>query len=113
MDGDRDADRRKERIARNEALFREVNERVKEVTADPDTDRIDFLCECGNSDCTDAISLDRTEYERLRADPLLFGVKPGHAIPEVEDVVAEDERFQTVRKRPNEGRIALETDPRA
>jgi hypothetical protein len=108
-----DAERRRERIARNEALFREVNERVKEVTADPTAERIEFLCECGNADCTEAISLDRAEYEHLRSDPLLFGVKPGHAIPDVEDVVAEDERFETVRKRANEARIALETDPRA
>jgi hypothetical protein len=113
MDGGHHADRRKERIARNEALFREVNERVKEVSANPVTDQIEFLCECGNEDCTEAISLGLSEYEALRADPLVFGVKPGHAVLEVEDVVAEDERFHTVRKRPSEGRIALETDPRA
>jgi hypothetical protein len=113
MDGGAAADRRKERLARNEALFREVNERVKEVSADPATDRIEFLCECGNADCTASISLGLGEYEELRADPLLFGVKPGHDMPEVEVVVAEDERFHTVRKHAGEGRIALETDPRA
>ena len=113
MEGDQQRERRKERIARNEALFREVNERVKEVSANPATDRIEFLCECGSADCTESISLGHSEYEHLRADPLIFGVRPGHAIPEVEVVVAEDERFHTVRKRPNEGRIALETDPRA
>ena len=113
MGGDEQGDRRKERIVRNEALFREVNERVKEVRDNPSADRIEFLCECGHADSTEAISLGQAEYEHLRSDPLLFGVRPGHAIPEVEDVIAEDERFLTVRKRPNEGRIALETDPRA
>jgi hypothetical protein len=58
------------------------------------------------------ISLNRDEYERLRSDPLLFGIKPGHAIEDVEDVVAQAERFHIVRKHENGGRIAIVTDPR-
>jgi hypothetical protein len=37
--------RREEQIARNEALFREVNERVQEVSEDRATATTDFLCE--------------------------------------------------------------------
>jgi hypothetical protein len=107
------ADARKEQIARNEALFREVNERVREVSESGPTDRTEFLCECGDSECTESISLTFAEYEQLRADPLLFGVKPGHTIPDVEEVVAENERFQTVRKHENAGDIARATDPRS
>ena len=107
------ADPRKSRIARNEALFREVNERVREVSDDGPSERIEFLCECGDAECTESISLTLMEYERLRDDPLLFGIKGGHAIPDVEDVVGENERFQTVRKHENEGRIARVTDPRS
>jgi hypothetical protein len=106
-------DSRESRIARNEVLFREVNERVQEVSERAATDTIEFLCECGDKLCTQSISLRRAEYERLRSDPLLFGIKPGHAIPDVEDVVDENERFQTVRKHEEEGRIARVTDPRA
>jgi hypothetical protein len=105
-------DRRTERIARNESLFREVNERVEEVSAAALLERIDFLCECGDDTCTESISLERAEYERLRSDPLLFGVKPGHEIEDVEDVVARNERFHTVRKHEEGGRIARESDPR-
>jgi hypothetical protein len=43
---------------------------------------------------------------------VLFAVLPGHAIPEVEDVVAEGDRFQVVRKHAGEGRIARATNPR-
>jgi hypothetical protein len=100
------------RIARNEALFREVNERVQEINPHTSNGRIDFLCECGDETCTESISLSQGEYERLRSDPLTFGVKPGHAIPDVEHIVAEDERFHTVRKDEEEGRIARATDPR-
>jgi hypothetical protein len=106
-------DPREARIARNESLFREVNERVKEISDDASGDRIEFLCECGADDCAASISLSAEEYEQLRSDPLLFGVKPGHGIPDVEHVVAEDERFQVVRKFEDEARIARATDPRA
>jgi hypothetical protein len=37
-----------DRIALNEALFREVNERMKDVLAPSPDERIDFLCECGD-----------------------------------------------------------------
>jgi hypothetical protein len=101
-----------DRIARNETLFREVNERVQEVSSHTSNGRIDFLCECGDETCTESISLSRDEYERLRSDPLTFGVKPGHVIPDVEDIVEENDRFHTVRKHEDEGRIARATDPR-
>jgi hypothetical protein len=107
-----DPDRREELIARNEVLFREVNERVREVSVDITSGPIDFLCECGNGDCTDTIPLTRTEYERIRSDPELFVVKPGHGTADLEHVVAEDERFQVVRKHEEEAQIARETDPR-
>ena len=106
-------DARERRIARNEALFREVNERVKEVSEGAPTDQVDFLCECGDETCTESISLTRAEYEGLRADALLFGVRQGHEIPDVEEVVAENDRFWTVRKHRDEGQIARALDPRS
>lgn len=104
-------DPREVRIARNEALFREVNERVNEVSGHSDR-LIEFLCECGEDGCTESIHMTHAEYERLRSDPLFFGVKPGHAVLDVESVVAEGERFQTVRKFEDEAHIARATDPR-
>ena len=107
-----DPERREEVIARNEVLFREVNERVREVSVEATSNPIDFLCECGNGDCTETIPLTRSEYERVRSDPTLFVVKPGHGVPDLEHVVLEDERFQVVRKHEEEAHIARETDPR-
>ena len=112
MTADERSDRRKERLARNEALFREVNERVEEISERGALDRIDFICECGDAECTEPISLTASEYEEIRSDPVLFAILPGHAIAEVEEVVAEGDRFQVVRKRDGEGRIARATDPR-
>ena len=42
---------REERIARNEALFREVNEQIKDVNDDvPAGSEAGFVCECGDPD---------------------------------------------------------------
>ena len=54
-------DRRLERQSRNEALFREVNERVADVM-DSEARMTTFLCECGNLDCVEEISLTDAEY---------------------------------------------------
>ena len=103
---------RKRTIARNEALFREVNERVEEVGGGSPLEATDFLCECGNAECTESIALSGREYEQLRSDPLLFAVTPGHEIEDVEDVVSETDRFRTVRKREDAASVARKTYPR-
>lgn len=103
---------REDRLARNETLFREVNERIEEVRS-PEEDQIGFLCECGVEACKDVISLTVAEYEELRADSTTFAVVPGHSIGDIESVVAETERFHVVRKHPSEQDIARSTDPRS
>ncbi|MGH3112104.1 MAG: hypothetical protein ACRDOP_01390 [Gaiellaceae bacterium] len=110
--GDR-VQRRKHQIARNEALFREVNERLDEVSGGRSTEMTEFLCECGNADCTEVIALRDEEYESVRSDPLLFAVMPGHEIPDVEEILASNERFSLVRKHESEAVIARQTDPRS
>lgn len=105
--------RRKHQIARNEALFREVNESVREVSAGGSTETTEFLCECGDEDCTETIELRNEEYESVRVDPLLFVIVRGHEIAEVEDLVARNERFDVVRKHASEAVIARQTDPRS
>ena len=103
---------REDRLARNETLFREVNERIEEVRS-PEEDQIEFLCECGVEACKDVISLTVAEYEELRADSTTFAVVPGHSIEDIESVVAKTERFDVVRKHPSEQDIARSTDPRS
>jgi hypothetical protein len=110
---DERGEQRARRIARNEALFREVNERVQDVSEGSGLDEVDFLCECGNADCTESVALSRSEYEQVRSDPLRFAIAPGHAIEDVEDVVSQNDRFHVVRKRADTAAsIARSTDPR-
>ena len=97
-------------------LFRQVNERVKDVSdafAAVDPSPIDFMCECGREDCTEPIRLSVSEYERVRSDPRHFFVLPSHVIPEVEVVVREGDGYVVVEKLPGESDIAIETDPRS
>jgi hypothetical protein len=111
-------DRRK-RIAKNEALIRSLNERVKDI-AEPflevggtsENERVAFVCECGRDRCYETIELLVAEYERAREDPTRFVIVPGHETLEVERVVRREARFALVEKRPEESEIATATDPR-
>jgi hypothetical protein len=103
---------REERIAKNEVIFREVNERIRDVVPS-ENEPVDFLCECGQEDCVEQIKLTMDEYERVRADPVQFFVKPGHASQDVEAVMEENDRFLLVRKHAEEQEIARRADPRA
>lgn len=100
----------KDRFARNEAIFREVNERVAEVT-DSEERMTNFLCECGNLDCIEEISLTDAEYVKVRSNAATFAVVPGHALGDVETVIEETDRFHIVEKHPREAAIAEATDP--
>ena len=97
------------KAARNEALCREVNERIEELLG---TGELQLLCECANLECTATIALTADEYERVRTSPVRFTVALGHATPEFEDVVEENSRFAVVQKRGQAAEISAELDPR-
>lgn len=105
---------RERRIGMNEALFREVNERLEELAqsfAHPET--LDLICECGNPSCASRIEMDREEYEHLRSDSATFAIVKGHRIPDVEEIVERRKRYDVVRKTAGEAEeIAEKTDPR-
>lgn len=99
---------------RNEALFREVNERIEDVgtTLMPDDQPMEFLCECDDRDCVEKVSATRAEYEAIRAVGTHFVVLPGHEDPSVEHVVHQTERFLVVEKEGEAAHEAEESDPR-
>ena len=100
--------------ARNEALFREVNERIEAVskTVPPDEEQMQFLCECDDTACTEKVSARRAEYEAVRAVATHFIVLPGHDDPDVERVALRNERFLVVEKEGQAAHEAQEDDPR-
>jgi hypothetical protein len=101
------------RLARNETIFREVNERIEDLAQRGELDSLQILCECGNPECKEPLRVSVAEYERVRQEPTDFFVAPGHVIPAIERVVDTAQRFDVVRKRAEEGELARKTDPRS
>jgi hypothetical protein len=109
-------DERERRIGENEAVFREVNERLRSANESfrELTDRMDVVCECGDPACVERITLSVAEYEQLRAQGNQFVLLPGHADrSDVEEVVAHGAGWEIVRKRSGApAALAEEKDPR-
>lgn len=106
---------REERIGLNEAVFREVNERIEDLAErfDLKTQSLDLICECGDAACVERISMTPADYEQIRSEAHQFAVYPGHENPDVESVVARLKGYDIVRKdRGVPAQIAEQTDPR-
>jgi hypothetical protein len=107
---------RGERIGRNEALFREVNESIERISATlkVSDERLKILCECGVPTCLEQLDVPMSDYERVRAEATLFLIKPGHEHGDLEDIVEEHDGYHVVRKRDGDAvRVARELDPRS
>jgi hypothetical protein len=107
-------DRREQRLARNENLFREINERVREIAAEhgADVHLYEFYCECSNTDCTLRVELALRDYERVREHGNRFLVAPGHDLPEIERIVEQSEGWWVIEKDGAAGELAEGLDPR-
>ena len=100
---------RQKRQARNEALVRQVNEKIEQLDqaasfADDDME-FEFHCECGRAidgeiGCEEHVLMTLHEYEEIRAQDDRFAVVPGHEDATLEDVVRRSDRFFVVDKRP-------------
>ena len=107
---------REARIGLNEAMFREVNDRLRGLneTFATLTDKVDLVCECGDRACVQRIEMPPSAYEALRADPMLFAVVPGHEAADVEEVIEHHGAYDIVRKYGERSQqIAEATDPRS
>jgi hypothetical protein len=107
-----------ERLARNEAIFREINERTRSLQErfgpeDPTTAYEEFLCECGDQLCLERVKLTRREYESVRGEPTQFVLRPGHTLRPVERIVLENERYVVVVKLDDAAEVAADRDPRS
>jgi len=100
-------------IARSQALFRTINERINEIARDHGlAEGFAILCECASTECQERVELTQGEYEQLRQMPTHFAVVRDHDIPAVERVVQANDRFLTVEKLGDSGLIATMLDPR-
>jgi hypothetical protein len=111
MSDSTELDLRRERAARNQSLFREVNERIETMSANASFNS--FVCECADTTCHEQVPLTLEEYERVRSQADWFVVYPGHYIADVEVIEVASDRFFIVRKLGVGAEIAEETDPRS
>ena len=106
-----------ERAAKNQALCREVNERIEALHDNFDVAFAlrEFICECADTSCTASVRMTVAEYESVRSNPAHFAILPleEHVFPEVEDVVARDQRYWVVRKLGTASKVVARLDPRA
>jgi hypothetical protein len=109
------SDARQERAARNESLFRDVNERIKSTATNLSPMFTEFMCECADDTCFEHVSLTSEEYSSVRKmGPVYFILKPGHEVEDIELVVGgEGDRYAIVEKQDVAAEIAVELDPRS
>lgn len=103
-----------EKLARTEALFREVNERIAETAERFDADETKFVCECADQSCTTRVEATLEEYERVREDGATFLLVPGHEDERIEAVIeVEGERAVVQKRHPKVRPLVVALDPRA
>lgn len=102
-------DVREKRLGLNEAVFREVNERIEGISKlfrwgkrEP----LDLVCECSNATCVRRIEMSQADYQALRSDETHFALYPGHADAEIEEVIASHAGYEIVAKRGPAAKIA-------
>jgi hypothetical protein len=99
--------------ALTEAAFRIANERAarwEERHRDGAAEL--YMCECAARPCRERVSLTREQYEAVRSDVRHFVIVPGHAIPDLETVVASFPTHQVIEKPNALMDLLVETDPR-
>src|SRR5947207_1980918 len=80
---------REVRAARNQSLFRAVNEKLETLNEAFEnlTGSGTIACECADITCVEMLDVEPREYDAVRAEPRHFIVVSGHVYPDVERVV--------------------------
>ena len=97
------------RAAKNESLFREVNDRILELEENlGEAGLSGFVCECSRMECASKLQATLPEYRMVRAHAARFMVVEDHVDPDHERIVLANERFTVVEKFGFAGAIAEE-----
>jgi hypothetical protein len=88
-----------DRAARNEEIFRDVNERIEQGAEQHGVEApLSFHCECGRASCVTTIDIAPAEYERVVHERYRFILIPGHEQPEIERIVERRGEYVVVEK---------------
>jgi hypothetical protein len=98
----------------NEILRRTRNEWIEQTSDSFGANHVEeaYICECGDPDCSDNVSMTRVEYEAVRSVGSHFVIAVDHENPESERVILENRRFTVVEKMMAAGRMSQKTNPR-
>lgn len=116
-DVDPDARADVERNAEVQNAYRHANEAVVELSetfglGGVDQDRLSVFCECGAPGCSEAIELDRREYEEVRRDGRHFVLVAGHETEAVEHIIVRTDRYVIAQNDGRAAVVARAQDPR-
>jgi hypothetical protein len=91
---------REVRAARNQAMFRAVNEKLRELNQafSNVSETYAIACECADTSCVRTLDVSMEEYLAVRAHPNRFVVLADHVIPDVEVTVAQNDGYAIVDK---------------
>jgi hypothetical protein len=108
VDSGLDGEDREVRAARNQALFRAVNDKLKGLnesfSAIVGTHVL--ACECADLNCIESLDIESEAYSEVRAHPRRFVVLRGHLYPDIERVTAEHDGYVVVEKFATAGATA-------
>ena len=102
------------RVAMNQARFREANEQIESRAIVAGVETVPFICECADPNCTKLIRVSIREYEKVRAESVLFLNAPGHEVHsgDYSEVVSRNERYVVTRKIGDAAKIVESLDAR-
>jgi hypothetical protein len=101
------------RLARNESIFRKVNEGIDAGRGLQNVDhKLSFVCECGRLGCTALIEVSVSAYQTVRSSGRRFIVCPDHVDATSEQVVKEQDGYVVTEKLGEAGELAEKLDPR-
>jgi hypothetical protein len=99
-----------DRAARNEEIFRGVNERIEEGAQRHGVEApLHFHCECGRTSCVATIELHPSDYERVARERYHFVLAPGHEDPRIEQVVERHPDY-IIGEKIGEARTQIDRD---
>jgi hypothetical protein len=84
-------------VVRNELLFREVNERIFQISS-RQGEGLEVLCECGDESCISTLTIAVPDYERIRVETSRFVVCNGHELRDIERVIERTPAYLVVEK---------------
>ena len=88
-----------ERAARNEEVFRSVNERIEKGAEQHGVStQLPFHCECARATCFETIEIPPERYAAIVHERYRFVVVPGHEQSAIERTVENEPEFLVVEK---------------